>query len=294
MKVAVTGATGFVGRHLVKRLLADGHQITAVIHRTHPEWLRSSDVEARSASVSDLSSLSSAFAGAEVVYHLVGIIAETRQNTFNGTVAEGTKKVAAACGKAGVGRLIYLSAMGTSAEAPAKYHKAKFAAEEAVINSGLNYVILRPSVIYGPGDGFVSLLSQMIRLTPVVPVIGTGKYQLQPVFIDDLMAVMAGCLSTEEAWGEIIDVGGPQKLEFLEILSIIGSALHRKRMNFFVPTVVAKAAATVLEHIMKPAPLTVDQLTMMEAGSTGDIEKMKKLFDLQPIDMKNGLSKYLE
>lgn len=294
MKVAVTGATGFVGRHLVTRLLADGEEVTAVIHRTHPEWLRSSAAEARSASVGDLSSLSSAFAGSEVVYHLVGIIAETRQNTFSRTVAEGTKNVVAACRKAGVAKLIYLSAMGTSAEAPAKYHQTKLVAEEAVIASGLDYVILRPSVIYGPGDGFVSLLSRMIRLTPVLPVIGSGRYRLQPVFVDDLMTVMTGCLRIEGAWGEIIDVGGPQKLEYLEILSIISSALHRKRMNFFVPTVVAKAAATVLEQIMKPAPLTVDQLTMMEMGSTGNIEKMKKLFELQPINLKDGLSNYLE
>ena len=134
----------------------------------------------------------------------------------------------------------------------------------------------------------------MIRLTPVVPVIGSGRYRLQPVFVDDLMAVMAGCLTTKDAWGEIIDVGGPQKLEYLEILSIIGSALNKKRMNFFVPTVVAKATAAVLERMMKPAPLTVDQLTMMEMGSTGDIEKMKKLFNLQPANLKDGLSKYME
>ena len=106
--------------------------------------------------------------------------------------------------------------------------------------------------------------------------------------------VMARCLTTENAWGEIIDVGGPQEFEYLEILSIIGAALGRKRMNFFVPTAVAKAAAAVLERIMKPAPLTVDQLRMMESGSTGEIEKMKKLFNLEPVDLKDGLSKYLE
>ena len=294
MKVAVTGGTGFVGRNLVERLLGSRHSVTVVGRREPTEDLFGDEVAFAIGSVHDPASLEQAFSGAEVVFHLVGIIAETNDNTFETTVAEGTRNVVDACQKAGVNKLLYLSAMGTSADAPTAYHRTKFAAEQAVISSGIDYVIFRPSVIYGPGDGFVSLLERLIRRSPLTPVIGDGKYRLQPVFIDDVVSIMVQSLSSPAAVGKIIEIGGPEKLEYLEILHIIKRVLGKSRMNFHIPMWVMKPTATCLEKIVKPAPITRDQLAMMEMGNTGDTELMKKLFVIDPISLEEGLRKYME
>ncbi len=293
MRIAVTGGTGFIGRHLVNRLLLDGHFVSVIGRKSPSEGLVNQLVRFSTGSIDDADALRSVFENTQTVYHLVGIIAETKTNTFDRTVVQGTANVVKACQDAGVSKLIYLSAMGTSAEAPTNYHRTKYLAEQSVINSGLDYVIYRPSVVYGPGDGFVSLLTRMIKMSPVTPVIGSGRYELQPVFVDDLVQAMVGGLTVEQARSQIIEIGGPEKLEYLQILNIIKGVLRKRRMNFHLPMAVMKTVAAVMEKLLKPAPLTRDQLKMMEMGNTGDIRKMKEFFAVEPIDFENGLRKYL-
>ncbi|UCD63959.1 MAG: complex I NDUFA9 subunit family protein [Candidatus Zixiibacteriota bacterium] len=293
MRIAVTGGTGFIGRHLVRRLARDHHEITLMAHRRPAGDLPGSNIRVLPGRLDDVSSLEKTFAAAEAVFHLVGIIAETRQKTFQKTVVEGTENVVRACRTAGVKKIIYLSAMGTAPTAPTEYHRTKYRAEQAVISSGLDYVIYRPSVVYGEGDGFVSLLTRLIKLSPVTPVIGHGRYRFQPVYIDDLVAVMAGGLTCRDARNNIIEVGGPEQLEYIELLNLVKSTLGKSRVNLHLPIGVMKIVARILESLLKPAPITRDQLTMMEMGNTGDISKMKKLFGLEPLKMKEGLEKYL-
>jgi NADH dehydrogenase len=277
----------------VNRLLADGHEVTALVHRVVDDDLFVGRPTFKKGSVENANELVRACKGVEVVCHLVGLIAETRTQTFEGTVAQGTANVAAACRGAGVRRIVYLSAVGTSAEAPSKYHQTKYRAEQAVIESGLEYVILRPSVIYGPGDGFVSMLDSLLKYSPVTPVIGSGRYRLQPIFIDDVVEIMVRSLTSTKATNQIIEVGGPEKLEYLEILDIIKAVTGRTRMNFHLPTAFMKLMAGLLEALVKPAPLTRDQLIMMEMENVLDTTEMTQLFGLQPLTMAEGLRRYI-
>lgn len=293
VKVAVTGGTGFVGRNLVERLIAEGHDVTVLTHRESPERIFDAQPQSVRGSIGDVASLKAAFEGNQAVYHLVGIIAETKTQTFEKTVVEGTTNVIEACRQAGVNRIIYLSAMGTSKNAPSKYHQSKYLAEQAVIASGIDYVIYRPSVIYGLGDGFVSMLTNMVTSMPFTPVVGKGKYKLQPAYIDDVVYALAQGLTNERALNQIIEIGGPDQLEYVQILSIIKKVLNKSKMNFHIPVWVMKAAASVLEKILKPAPITRDQLIMMEMGNIGDISRMKEIFSLDPIEFEQGLRKYL-
>ncbi|UCE23207.1 MAG: complex I NDUFA9 subunit family protein [Candidatus Zixiibacteriota bacterium] len=293
MKIAVTGGTGFVGRNLVNRLLSEGYSVTVTTHKSPATGLIEGNISYAEASVGDVDNLRRAFDGALVVYHLVGIIAETKRKTFQMTVVEGTKNVVEACRKSGVKKIIYLSAMGTSADASTVYHQTKYLAEQAVVSSGLEYVIFRPSVIYGPGDGFVSLLTKMIKASPITPVIGDGRYMLQPVYIDDVVSAMVGALTVRSASGRTIELGGPEKLEYLEILNIIRRVLNKRQVNLHIPLWVMKPAAFIMEKIVKPAPVTRDQLAMMQMGNTGDIAPMIELFSLSPVKLEDGLRKYL-
>lgn len=293
MNVAVTGGTGFVGRNLVDRLGAEEHNVTVLTHQASGKGVLSDKVRFVPGSIDEVESLRAAFDGADAVYHLVGIIAETKTKTFEKTVVKGTANVVEACQKSGVKKLIYLSAMGTSADAPSRYHRTKYLAEQAVAASGLEYVIYRPSVIYGAGDGFVSMLVKMITSAPMTPVVGNGKYKLQPVYIDDVISAMVQGLTSDRAANQIVELGGPDELEYLEILSIIKKVLGKSRMNFHIPLWVMKKVASVLEKLIKPAPITRDQLAMMEMGNTGDISRMKEFFSIDPVPFEKGLRRYL-
>jgi NADH dehydrogenase len=293
VRIAVTGATGFIGRHTVKQLLADNHEVIAVVHhRPDPEYFDGS-VAVREGEVESIESLTDAFDGVDCVVHLVGIIAETKTKTFESTVAQGTRHVVAACQKAGVKRIIYISAIGTSPEAPTKYHRTKAEAETAVKTSGLEFVILRSSLVYGPGDGFVSMLEKMIRLSPITPIPGSGRFKLQPVFVNDLTRVIACAAENTAVANDTLVVAGPDELEYLQILDLVKKTLKKKRLNFHIPIAVMKFLATIAEAVLSPAPITRDQLLMMSMGNVGDIGKMRKLCRVDPISMERGLSTYL-
>lgn len=293
MKIAVTGASGFVGRHLVGELSSRGHKLRLLSHRKKPQIDIDLPVETVEADVHNADSLSDAFHNVDVVYHLVGIIAETRRLTFDKTVAAGTYNVVAACKEQGVKRLVYLSAAGTSDQAQTKYHRTKWQAETAVRNSGINYTIFRPSIIFGEGDGFVTMLVKMIKKMPLVPVIGSGKYKLQPVYIRDLAKVMADALDIEGSVNRTIEIGGPRELEYREILAILKSVLNKKRGRLYLPLWLMKINAAVLEKIMKPAPITRDQLKMLEAGNTVDNSMLADIFDVELTGFEDGLNEYM-
>ncbi len=260
MRIGVTGASGFVGSYLVKKLLEQKHKVVVLAHSQKSSVRWGSAVEVCHGSIEDVSSLESFCENLDVVYHLVGIIAETRKNKFDTTVGIGTKNLVEAAKKQKVKKIIYLSAVGTHENAKSKYHRTKFVAEQAVIASELPFVIFRPSIIYGKGDGFITMLEQMIRISPFLPIIGSGKYRMQPLYIDDLITMMTDCSQINN---EIIEVGGPDKLEYLEILDILKRVLRKKRMNFFLPIMFMNIVSSVLEKILKPAPITRDQIVMM-------------------------------
>lgn len=293
MKVAVTGGTGFVGRHLVNRLLKDNHEITVLTHRKSGENIFDNRVRMISGSVNSASEMVPAFQGCQVIFHLVGIIAETRKNTFEKTVVEGTRNVVAACREAKVKKIIYLSAMGTSEFAETTYHRTKYQAEQTVINSGLEWVIFRASVIYGEDDSFLAILSKVIKYFPFIPIFGDGRYKLQPVYIEDLTNAMAKAVVTPSAAGQIIDIGGPEQLDYMTIMNKIKKTLGKKRLNFHIHFRVIKPVAALMELFLKPAPLTVDQLTMLKMGNTGDISKMRALFGIEPVTFEDGLKKVI-
>lgn len=293
MRIAITGASGFIGSNIVKRLLQDNHQLTLLSHRANPQTSAMPNVKTVAGSTDNDDSLKSAFSGADVIIHLVGIIVETRTKSFQKTVIEGTQNVIQAAQQVGVSKIVYLSALGTSDKAQTKYHKSKYAAERAIINSGLEFIIFRPSLVYGAGDGFVSMLSSQIKKLPFAPVIGSGKYLFQPIYIDDLCEAVGRCLTNSNCLGKIIDLAGDERLEYLEILDNIKKALGKKRMNFHIPLTVMRFVARFLEMFLKPAPVTVDQMTMLEMGNIGDNSFMKNEFNIQPIKFSVGLGKYL-
>lgn len=293
MKIAVLGSTGFVGRYIVAALHAAGHDVTALVHRRPAEGVLAPRVRRVQASIDDADSLAGAFGGSEVVYHAVGIIVESGSKTYDRTVVRGTSNVVKACREAGVRKIVYVSAAGVTPGSPSRYMQTKAQAEEMIRESGLGWSILRPSLVYGPGDGFISMLAKMIRLSPILPIPGHGRHRLQPVFVEDLAAAAVAVVTDDRGIGRTIDITGPEILEYKAILTILRQIMRRRRLVVPIPMGLVRLGASLAEALLPVPPVTREQLMLLEMGSVGDNAPMRQLLGVEPRRLDDGLRTYM-
>ncbi len=292
--ILVTGGTGFVGAHLLRRLRSDDIPVRIVVRNPDKSQpLKDLGVHVVQGDIADKSSLERAVVGVERVVHLVGIIQETGGATFSGVHVEGTRNLLEASKKAGVRHFIYQSAIGTRPGAASRYHQTKWEAEELVRKSGMAFTILRPSLIYGPGDQFTIRLAEMIRLSPVLPVIGTGKSRIQPISIDDVVAVIHKIATTDSFLNEIYEIGGPEQLTYEEVTAAIADAMGVRRPAMHMPLFFVKAAARVLEAVLPRPPLTTDQLIMLQEDTVCSMRDIRDAFGIEPIKFSEGVKKFI-
>lgn len=295
-RVFVTGATGFVGRAVIQALRAEGHVVRCLVRRGSEADLHGFEAIERVEGdiLGPPASLEADIAGCDTVIHLVGIIREhkSRGITFDRLHHVGTKNVLAAAAAAGARRYLHMSALGTRAGARARYHQTKWAAEEAVRASGLEWTIFRPSVIYGPGDGFLSLLAGMVGRLPVVPVIGDGRQRLQPVPVEHVAAGFARAVRVEASVKQTYTVTGPDAVSMIELLEMIGAAMHRRVRLVRIPLGLIRPVARMV-HRVPSFPVTPDQLLMLEEDNTGDAGPFYAAFGITPLPLAQGLRQVL-
>jgi len=293
-RVFVTGATGFVGRTVIQALRAEGYVVRCLVRRGSEPDLRGVEaIERVEGDVLSRQTLEEGMAGCDAVVHLVGIIREhvPTNTTFYRVHVQGTGNVVAAAASVGVRRYIHMSALGAREGARSRYHQTKWAAEEAVHACSLPWTIVRPSVIYGRGDGFVSLLVWVVRRLPVVPLIGGGR--LQPVPVEQVAQGVARALARPSAVKQTYEVGGPDRVTLGELVDLIGKVLGRRRiLKFNVPRGVVWAATRVL-HRLPYFPLTPDQLLMLEEDNVCDPAPFFSTFGLAPLPLATGLRQLL-
>lgn len=296
MKVLVTGGSGFVGREITRQLLAGGHEVRILARGKHAV---SGTQESVRGSVLEPSTLKNACSGCDAVIHLVGIISEVREQTFERVHVDGTRNVVAAAIGSGIRRFVHMSALGTRPKAASRYHCSKWDAEELVRNSGLEWTIFRPSLIYGPGDGFVGLFARLSRWSPVLPVIGHGLGLLQPVPVAEVAHCFARALSTPGAAGQTLDLCGPEPLPFVAVLDAILAATGRRRWKVHLPLPVARLQARFLEFAFPrflgtAPPLNRDQILMLGEDNVGDPTAAAELFGYEPAPFEGALRKLLK
>jgi uncharacterized protein YbjT (DUF2867 family) len=303
MKVLVTGGTGFVGQEVVRQLHGLGHTRRVLVRNPQSEQARDMasryGAEISRGDVLDANSLEEALKGVDAVIHLVGIINEVGQSTFENVHTRGTQNLLAAAQRAGVRRFVQMSALGTRAQAVSRYHQSKWAAEVAVRGSGLVYTIFRPSLIYGPGDHFVNLFAKIIRLSPVVPVMGSGRARFQPVAVEAVGRAFVGALREPNAIGQTYDLCGPEMFTLAQMLDEILTVMGRKRWKLRIPLVLARCQAASLELIFgrvlgKAPPLNRDQLTMLEEDNVGDGGPANEMFGLRHTHFREGIAGYVK
>jgi uncharacterized protein YbjT (DUF2867 family) len=302
MHLLITGATGFVGREVLRQASAAGHQLRVLVRDPDRASARSLGTEFNAqlwaGNVLDLPSLAGAAQDCDAMIHLVGIISEVGRQTFENVHLGATRNVLAVTRAAGVARFVQMSALGARPHAASRYHQSKWAAEEAVRGSGLDWTILRPSLIFGPGDHFVNLFARLARWSPVLPVFGPGTAQLQPVAVEDVAACFVRAVNEPGAEQATFDVCGPERFTLPEILREILAALGRRRFVVHLPLALARFQAACLETLFplllrQAPPLNRDQLLMLLEDNVGNPEPANLRFGLTPTHFGAGIRRYL-
>jgi uncharacterized protein YbjT (DUF2867 family) len=265
--VLVTGASGFVGTHVVHALRARDLPVRALVRdRRRSAKLAAWGAELFEGDVTDAASLRAATAGCDTVIHLVAIIAGTRAQ-FERIMAQGTRDTVAAAAEAGVHRFILASALGLNEQTrnAVPYYAAKWEMERAVKESGLQHVIFRPSFIFGRDGGVLPTFVRLARYMPVTPIVGPGTQRLQPIWVEDMAEYYAEAVSKDEAANRTFEVGGPDAPTWNEFWDRLKRVLGARRPSVHIPFGVMRLQASFLERLPN-APVTRDQLTMLALG----------------------------
>ena len=290
MVVLVTGGTGFLGRRVVQELLERGHQVRLLVHTPGSERMfPHRQVEVQYGSIRDPVGLSSAFYGVEAVVHLVGVIRPRRRESFEDVHREGTANVLAAAKEAGAGHFLHVSVIGAANDRSYPYLYTKWQGEQVVMNGGIPYTIFRPSLLFGEGDEFLNALAGLVRLFPLVPVIGTGKNHLHPLAADDLARCIAITLGREDLKGRTLDLGGAQRLSYNELVSEVAKAMGKRRLRFHLPVWPMYAATAVSQVFLPRPPITTDQIKMLGIRSVAEMGEVERVFGFTPRPMEGNI-----
>jgi uncharacterized protein YbjT (DUF2867 family) len=267
MTVLVTGATGFIGPHVVHALRARDIATRALVRDpARAARLQAWGVELVQGDVADPSSLRAACAGCDAVIHLVAIITG-RPADFERVMAQGTRDLVLAAQDAGVGRFVLASALGLDERTKdtVPYYRAKWAMEQAVKESSLDHVIFRPSFVFGKDGGVLPTFVRLARFAPVTPVVGPGTQRLQPIWVEDVAEYYARARDQPGVANRTFEIGGPDAPTWNEFWDRLKRVLGSRRPSLHVPFGLLHAQAALTERL-PGAPVTRDQLTMLQLG----------------------------
>jgi len=266
VSVLVTGATGFIGPHVVHALRAREVPVRALVRRPErAKRLAAWGVEVVPGDVGDPASLALACEGIDVVVHLVAIIKGSRAD-FERVMAQGTRALVTAAEEEGVRRIVLASALGLDERSKdaVPYFAAKWEMERAVEASRLEHVIFRPSFVFGRDGGVLPTFVRLARYAPVTPIVGPGTQRLQPIWVDDLAEYYARAVA-EPVAGHTYELGGPDAVTWDELWARLKRAVGARRPSVHLPFGLLRAQAALTERL-PGAPVTRDQLTMLELG----------------------------
>ncbi len=259
-RVTVFGGTGFLGHAIVRQLVEAQSRVRIAIR--HPVAEYATDVEQVQADVRDEAAVAAAIADAQAVVNVVALYVERGKETFDAVHVQGALHVARQAKRHGLERLVHVSGIGVDPTSASPYIRARAQGELRVKKAFDGATIIRPSVLFGPQDGFLNALDRVSRLLPVVPLFGSGQTRLQPVYVEDVAAAVAACLRDAASAGKIYELGGAEVHTYREILQQVLRHRSRRRAVLPVPLVIWDMLATALSVLPAP-PVTRDQIALM-------------------------------
>lgn len=281
--VTIFGGSGFLGRNLVRALAKEGWRIRVAVR--HPEGAyflkpagRVGQIQIMKANVRNDDDVREALKGVHAAVNLVGIIAQTGKQRFQALHVDAAGRVAKLAKEAGIERLVHVSALGASEDAPSRYFQTTAQGEARVREGFPGATIVRPSLLFGPDDSFFNKFAWLARMLPALPLIGGGRTRFQPVFVGDVTHAIARILDDVSTTGKIYEFGGPEVLSFKQILQYILKETRRKRLLIPIPFFIARIQGTVLQYLPMKL-LTLDQVRMLETdvSVTGTLPGLTEL-----------------
>jgi len=267
MTILVTGGTGFVGGHVVHALRARDVKVRVLVRDPkRARRLSAWGAELVVGDIADLTVLRAACVGVTAVIHLVAIIKGARAD-FERVMEHGTRNLVSAAEGAGVRRFVLMSALGVDERSKdaVPYYTAKWEMERAVRSSSLQYVVFRPSFVFGGDGGALPTFVRLARFTPLTPVVGDGTARLQPIWVDDVAEYVACAIDHPAAAGRVFELGGPDAVTWNDFWTRLKRIAGVRRPSVHVPIGILRAQAALTERL-PGAPVTRDQLTMLELG----------------------------
>lgn len=278
--VTVFGGSGFIGRHVVRALARRGYRVRVAVRQPELAFFLQplgnvGQIHAVQANLRYPASIAAAVQGADAVVNLVGILTEDGKQRFDSVQAQGAAAVAEAAKAAGITHFVQMSAIGADLNSESIYARTKAEGEQAVLAAIPSAVILRPSIVFGPEDSFFNRFASLARIAPVLPLVGGGETQFQPVFVGDVAEAVARGIDGTLKGGTIYELGGPQVATFRQLLAFVCETTGRKRALVPLPFGVARVQAGVMEALkyatfgLLPEEflLTRDQVTLLEKNN---------------------------
>jgi len=298
--VLVIGANGFVGSHLVPALADAGHHVLALVRDDDGAALvqrrltagQRASVEMRRGDVTKPDSLPDALAGADAVLHLAAVPRDWDGGaTLRLVNTEGTRNILVAAAAAGIRRFVHLGALGVIDDPSLHYGSSKAKAMALVRESGLDWTILSPSLLFGPRDGFFNILAGLVRMSPgIVPITGKGDARFQPLAIADLAKAAVLTLGDDATIGREYLLGGPRYWTYREIVEEVLRGMDKRRLLVPMPVAVIRLVAGASETIRLPFPVATDQLRQLKYDNTGPVDGVRTGFGFEPQPMEGALT----
>jgi uncharacterized protein YbjT (DUF2867 family) len=285
--VAVVGATGFVGNAVVRQLEGAGHRVIAISREGRRLTGWGDEVEARGADVATGRGLDEALRSADAVVHLVAIPRETKGRRFDDVNVRGTQRVVAAAEAAGIRRFVHLSVLGVADDPKLAYLHSKWLGEQAVTGSGLDWVVLRPSLLFGPGDGFFRLVRTTLKWwSPgIVAIPGRGDARFQPLAVDDLARAVERSVADDAHVHQVHEIGGPEWVSYREIVDRAMAATGIRRLKMPMPIPLISALTVVTDRILPIFPVSHDQIASLQRPNSTELDAFERAFGITPRPM---------
>jgi NADH dehydrogenase len=269
MRIAITGGTGFVGGHLARALVAKGHEVVLIARgfdRRDESIFSLPNAKFSSADLSSADELARAFSACGGVAHCAGINREIGRQTYAQVHVEGTRRVVEAARRAGVGKIALLSFLRARPNCGSAYHESKWAAEEIVRFSGLDYTVIKPGVIYGRGDHMLDHISHALYSLPVFALVGRRDTVMRPLAIEDLVRILEASLIDGRLSKQTVAVMGPEEVTGREAVRRIARVLGKRPVIIPMPLLFHSGLAWTAERLMKIPLLSLAQLRILSEG----------------------------